>query len=180
MVLKETWVIQNNTKTILHMPQNKIRLEPNAGKVDLVSFTGKEVKDLEHDVEIQRELTYNNIITLDKVKLKKEDHAIANKLDQLITLFGSKEEAQQTVNMDMANLDLSAIEEIIKNRLQDIEVHVDGAVKDKRAEEDEKMREEAITKMVEKEDHKGTSFATLGKEREIETEEEDLTDFIDF
>ena len=179
--MKEKWDVRNNTKTILFLPQNKIKLNPE-NSIDLVEFTGKRVIDLENDKEIKRELSYNNLITIQKIKDEPQPivsaapnmQPIEDKLNKILGMLSEQDKA----SLESGKINLDSLEEILKEKLKNITITPKEKDEEIAKKEDEKMREKAIEVMIEKEKQKEDNLKAFGQSTKIE-DAEDHSDFIE-
>jgi len=206
----ESWVVKNITKGPLYLPQNKIRFHKPNQERDLVFFTGKTIFQLERDPEIHKHLKEKTIETVGEIirfdnpsvisddainKLRKEieNQNIASQIDELKELLkaAKEKENQEPISQPppppepapTPNIDMS---EIIKTIKDNINVTINQQVGEKTSynendEEEEKLREEALEKLIFSKKEKITkNFEKLGKEKEIENESSGNEDLLDF
>lgn len=175
----EKWIVKNNSGTMLNLPKCGIFFKKADEVLDLVNHTGRTVSDLENDPELRKNFSYNNILTIEKVKFTPEAisdseslQTLSKKLD-ILTEYISK----KTENNDQ--IDMSKIEDIVKKGLFGLSSNI-VLNNDTRNNEEEEMRQDALKKLIDNSSASEKNLENFGsKKREIE-DHDDFSDMIDF
>jgi hypothetical protein len=171
----DKWVVKNTSGTVLLLPKNKVNFTIG-GRIDLVERLGKSVREIELDSEISRALAYNNISTVEKYDSSKDhERELSGKLDQLMSFLKSKEPATE-VSKSGIEIDSKEIATILDKYFKDRKTKGSDGETDG---EEDKMREDAIRKMIESSKHPDGTLDGFGVERKSE-DTDDFSDFVDF
>jgi hypothetical protein len=186
----EKWVVLNNSGKILNLPKSKIVLKKKNQSIDLVAATGKPIFQLELDPEIKLHFAYNNLKTVEKVS-REQSHdvkGLSDKMDALLDVITGKDDSNVTDKID------SLVEALKGNQNANIDVEqlasllaATGVVskKDKESmtpdeQEENKMRDEAMEKLMSSTKDPEKSMSTFGRTKVISENNDDMSDLIDF
>lgn len=192
--MTESWVVKNNTRGILHLPENNITfLAPNQEK-DLCFHTNKTVAELERDKEIIINLAHNNLEEVEKIKydpveekkealindLRKDSLDLANQIVQLKEIIVNSQSNDRGESQKQ-EVDTNAIIEAIKQILpkENNAPTNKNIVYSEDDDEEEKMRQDVIKHMVAKSKTVETNLENFGTEKKIESSPDDNADLLD-
>lgn len=143
--MDEKFVIKNKSGTLLSIPieRNHLRMNPN-DQVDLCAITGMSADDLERHPQIVRNLTYNNIVVIEKYSNKNTDMGkINSKMDQIVDLLLSKND--QVKRSDIESILSDAIGKLSFPGSSVPESIVSDKVSER---EEERIREDLLRKQL--------------------------------
>jgi len=178
----DRFVVKNNTKTILVLSKNKIKMGPGE-VIDLISRTGKSLQELDRDPEIKLNLAYRNLVLIDKFDSRPilvqgaVDTDLSKKIDALMEMVSNK----GTIEIREEPIAIDSILEVIRLEMSKIKGRVDKEGNPVNvSKEEEEMRLKAIKQMIKHDKKVNKNFDKFGKERKNEEESEDFSDIIDF
>lgn len=171
--MPDKWIVQNNVHGPLHLPRNKIRLMKFGDEIDLVSYTGKTIDQLELDPEIGRAFSFNHLKEVQKGEIIKENQvsALEKKIDKLFELLSNKSN-EVDLNELASKIIFAQEKNFVKNE-DNLSQNV--VLRD----EEERMREDALAKLISSAKKPEQKMDSFGKnEKEVESDG-DFTDLID-
>lgn len=177
----ESWVVRNKSGKTLFLTKNNILFKRDGDAIDLVARTGKRIDDLEFDKEIKINFSYNNLVTVSKVREEKVmeiPNEIDEKLNKLLDAVASiraVENVEKNDNSSDINKILSYIKDMKINGVSN-EIDVD------QEKNEEKLREDFLKQLMEnkKAKEEDTKMDNFGKNKRQIDSDEDFTDLIDF
>ena len=171
--MSDKFIVKNNSGNVLMLSKSRITLAVG-GVIDLAPRLEKTVSELHRDREISAEIANGNLVKIEEFDSSTEA-GLDKKLDMLIGLMKNKTPAP--IQSAPASVDLSGMEEMIKNEIRKISNRSSDDSETSVSEED-KMREEALMAMIKKKSKESNLKGFGGKDKE--TESDDFTDLIDF
>jgi len=193
---QETWVVKNNTKTILRLNENKLTFKPKQEK-DLCFHTKKTISELERDEEIKINLSYNNLITIEKYDPKDDeqkkiieairseftamnplppppDATVGNDLKEIKDLLSSISLNKSDINQEEL---INAIKSALPEQIEIIKK--DKNIVSEEENKDDRIREAALMKLISSGKKAETHLNSFGTETKIESESEGNADLLD-
>ena len=177
--MEDKFVVKNASGNVLMLPKNRITLAIGA-RIDLADRLNKTIRELKRDDEIFRELTHGNLVAEEEVDTSIEA-GVNDKIDRLLGILESG--AASPEKQTNVNVDADMIMDLLREQISKLDLGslVKGSVGDKKGEgiNEEKMREEALRKLVDNAKIGKGKLEGFGSEREVE-EDDDFSDLIDF
>lgn len=174
--MEDRFIVRNNSGNILMLPRNRITLAIGA-RIDLAGRLNKSIQEIKRDPEIILELTHNNLIKEEEFDSSIEA-GVDKKLDKLIELMQSRGIQKTTVEIDP-----EMIGDILRDKIGSLTQNIksDEEKTEKVLEEnEEKMRQEAFMKLMQKKKGEDSNLDTFGgKSKEVESGDDDYSDLID-
>lgn len=183
--MEDKWVVQNNSGKILILPINKLRFTIN-GRMDLVERLGLNVREIEINKEVKREIAYNNLVTIEKHdSISEHEKELAGKMDKMMSLLESGISPQapsvqkvEIVKQIESQADAESLSAVLDKYFKDR--GMDTGEAKKKIEEEEKMREDAIKQLIDHDKKPDSTLKGFGDKKEVKEEPEDFSDLIDF
>lgn len=174
--------VRNNSGTIFRLKDKKITFSIGQ-EIDLCSQLNMTYGQIKNDPEIKRELAYNNLKLIDSydssAHLQKTDSSIDDLKDNIGLLLNK---LNKSLNDKDDKFDIEKLEKILDSKLSKLKIKGGSSKSDDEdlSDDEEKLREDAIEKLLKRKGSFEKSFNEFGQERKREKDDDDFSDLIDF